>query len=364
MGLGPRYASFYDRITRQICYQILTIEAKDGEMSADSLEIALGVIARKLGIEGARIEGLKQHSGGASQETWSFDAVGPKSAAPLILRRAPGGGDSASRTGTSVPLATEAAVIDRAAKAGVPVPEVAHVLQPGEGLGEGFVMSRVEGETIARKILRDDAYAAARAGLARECGEALARIHKANVSGVEGLPHLGLAPQLQTYFELYDGMDEPHPVFELAFGWLEENKPGEGPARLVHGDFRNGNIIVGGDGLRAVLDWELCHMGDPMEDLGWICVNSWRFGETQNPVGGFGQYKELFEGYEAAGGGKVDGPRVRYWEVFGTLKWGIMCMLMVSAYRTGVDRSVERAAIGRRASETEIDLLNLLAVED
>jgi aminoglycoside phosphotransferase (APT) family kinase protein len=118
---------------------------------------------------------------------------------------------------------------------------------------------------------------------------------------------------------------------------------------------------VGPDGVRGVLDWELAHLGDPMEDLGWICVNSWRFGEIDRPVGGFGTREELFAGYAEAGGGAVDPERVRFFEVLGTLKWGIMCMTMYSIFRAGADRSVERAAIGRRSSETEIDLLALIA---
>ena len=77
----------------------------------------------------------------------------------------------------------------------------------------------------------------------------------------------------------------------------------------MHGDFRHGNLIIGPDGVRAVLDWELAHLGDPMEDLGWICVNSWRFGEIDKPVGGFGTREELFAGYEAAGR-RVDPERV------------------------------------------------------
>jgi aminoglycoside phosphotransferase (APT) family kinase protein len=109
-----------------------------------------------------------------------------------------------------------------------------------------------------------------------------------------------------------------------------------------------------------VLDWELAHLGDPMEDLGWICVNSWRFGEIDKPVGGFGSREELFAGYEAAGR-KVDAARVMFWEVMGTLRWGVMCCGMMQRFRAGPDHSMERAMIGRRASETEIDLLRLLA---
>jgi aminoglycoside phosphotransferase (APT) family kinase protein len=129
---------------------------------------------------------------------------------------------------------------------------------------------------------------------------------------------------------------------------------------LVHGDFRNGNIVVDASGLRAVLDWELAHLGDPMEDLAWISVPSWRFGHHDLPVGGIGTRDELFAGYRE-GGGTVDAARVHYWEVLGTLKWGVICEGMAAAHLSGAERSVERAAVGRRASETEIDLLDMLA---
>jgi aminoglycoside phosphotransferase (APT) family kinase protein len=150
-------------------------------------------------------------------------------------------------------------------------------------------------------------------------------------------------------------------VFELALQWLRAHLPADPPRlTLVHGDFRNGNLVVGEDGLRAVLDWEMAHLGDPMEDLGWICVNSWRFGRSALPVGGFGTREDLFAGYVEAGG-ELHAERVQFWEVFGTLKWGVICESMGHAYLSGAERNVERAAIGRRASEAEIDLLWLLA---
>ncbi len=159
----------------------------------------------------------------------------------------------------------------------------------------------------------------------------------------------------------YCSFDWPRPVFALALRWLRERDPG--PSRevtLVHGDFRHGNLIIGPDGVRAVLDWELAHIGDPMEDLGWVCVNSWRFGEIDKPAGGFGTREELFAGYEAAGR-RVDPDRVKFWEVMGTLRWGVMCCGMMQRFRIGPEHSIERAMIGRRSSETEIDLLRLLA---
>ena len=133
----------------------------------------------------------------------------------------------------------------------------------------------------------------------------------------------------------YGGFGWPRPVFELALRWLRDHDPGpSNEVTLVHGDFRHGNLIIGSDGVRAVLDWELAHLGDPMEDLGWICVNSWRFGEIDRPVGGFGSREELFAGYEESGR-KVDPARVKFWEVMGTLRWGVMCCGMMHRFRDG-----------------------------
>ena len=304
-------------------------------------------------------------SGGASQETWAVDAGSSADALALILRRRPGGAGS-SGSGMAVPLETEAQLLGLAARGGVPVPAVHYVLEPADGLGSGYLMERLAGETIPRKVFRDPALAPVRPRLAHQCGQILARIHAVPS---EELPELASAPaavQWRQYRDLYDGFDWPHPVFELAFRWIEDRLPGAASTRetLVHGDFRHGNLLIGPDGVRGVLDWELAHRGDPLEDLGWLCVNSWRFGNIDLPVGGFGTREALFAGYEAAGGERVDPDRVRFWQVVGSLKWGIMCKVMLSVFERGIDRSVERAAIGRRASETEIDLLALLAGED
>jgi aminoglycoside phosphotransferase (APT) family kinase protein len=305
------------------------------------------------------ITGLKRLSGGASQETWSFDGTGPNGTTPLILRRAPFG-KAIPRTATAVPLATEARVIRLAEKAGVPVPPVPYVLQDADDVGSGYIMGRIEGETIARKILRDPEFANARPKLARQCGRILANIHAVDKAQVSDLNIVSPRAQFDQYRTILDTYDYPHPVFEVAFKWLEQRLPTTNDLTLVHGDFRHGNLMIGPEGVRAVLDWELTHIGDPAEDLGWICVNSWRFGETHKVVGGFGDVEDLVAGYTEAGGKNMTAERVKFWEIFGTLKWGIMCMSMYQTFATGADRSVERAAIGRRSSETEIDLVNLL----
>lgn len=298
-------------------------------------------------------------SGGASQETWSFDILHPDGSIGAILRRAPIGYGAAP--GRAAGLDAEAILMQCAYEAGVPSPRVLHVLQPQDELGSGFVMARIEGETIPRKILRDAKFEQARGKMTRQLGHVLAGIHGLDLRRLPKLRRMTAAKEIVEIERDYRSFDRPRPVFELALRWLRDHDPGTiHKVALVHGDFRNGNLIIGAEGLRAVLDWELAHFGDPMEDLGWICVNSWRFGEIDRPVGGFGARDELFAAYEQAGG-SVDPDRVMFWEVMGTLRWGVMCCGMMQRFRTGVEHSVERAMIGRRASETEIDLLRLLA---
>jgi aminoglycoside phosphotransferase (APT) family kinase protein len=305
------------------------------------------------------IAGAAKLSGGASQETWSFDMVHPTGTIGAILRRAPpGSGASPSR---AAGLDAEARLMQLAHDAGLPSPRVMHVLRPEDGLGKGFIMARVEGETIARKILRDESFAKARPLLARQLGKVAAGIHGLPRAQLPKLREMSATKEIGELAREVESFNWPRPVFELALRWLRDHDPGpSGEVTLVHGDFRHGNLIIGSDGVRAVLDWELAHLGDPMEDLGWICVNSWRFGEIDKPVGGFGSREELFAGYEEAGR-KADPARVKFWEVMGTLRWGVMCCGMMQRFRSGPDHSMERAMIGRRSSETEIDLLRLLS---
>jgi len=317
-------------------------------------ELVAAALARALG-PGLRVEGLKRVSGGASRETWLFDAIGADGThRGLVLRRDPGAHGGASDR------ATEYALLAATAAAGVAVPQPVLLLEPDDGLGSGFVMERIEGETIPRRILRDAEYESARPLLARQCGTIAAGIHATDTTQLPTLPRLDAAAQIDQYTSVLDMLGEPHPALELGLRWLAEHAPPPGPPRLVHGDFRNGNLIVGPDGVRAVLDWELSHLGDAAEDLGWLCVRSWRFGIDDRVVGGFGDLDALLDGYHAAGGAPTTPEIVRYWMVFGTLKWGTMTVLQAFAHLQGTVRSVELATLGRRVVEMEWDLLDAL----
>jgi aminoglycoside phosphotransferase (APT) family kinase protein len=328
-------------------------ESAPAEGATASIEVGLRDVLREaLSDDGVRVQGLRQLTGGASRQTWFLEAVGSGGTVrPLILRR-----DPLAET-TSAGFATEAAVLRAARDAGVPEPEVlAHSEEP-DVLGAPFVlMEWVEGETLARRILRDDAFAAVRPRLAAQCGEILARIHAIDASVVPGLESVEPVGLLR---ELFDGYEERSPAFELGLRWLEANRPAVAAPTLVHGDFRNGNLMIGPDGVRAVLDWELVHVGDPMEDLGYLCARVWRFGGA-GPVGGFGAYEDLFRGYEQAGGRPVDPEAVLWWEVWSALHWGTGCLHMAHRHLSGKMRSVEMAAIGRRVWEQEYDVMVLI----
>ncbi|HWY14359.1 MAG TPA: phosphotransferase family protein [Rhizomicrobium sp.] len=328
----------------------------DASSSAIVTERALNAIAGRIVAGASAVTSLRQLSGGASQELWRFEVVNNDRSIPAILRRAPGG---VRVSPVAVGPETEARLMSAAGARGVPAPPVLYVLAPEDGLGRGFVAGFVEGETLGGRIVKIEALASARAVLARQCGQILARIHALDANEFSDLRRFTPPELLDEWQAAYRATETPRPVFELAFRWLRANcpNPPERP-RLVHGDFRNGNLIVGPDGVRAVLDWELAHVGDPMEDLGWLCVNSWRFGAMEKIVGGFGELVDLFAGYEAEGAA-ADFASIGWWEIFGTLRWGVMCAGMPRAFGE-FDRTVERAVIARRASETEIDLMRLL----
>ena len=260
-------------------------------------------------------------------------------------------------------LKDEAALIDIAGRYGVPVPVVRLVLRPEHALGQGYIMSRERGEALPFRLLADDCYRDARERLAFQCGQTLGRIHKIPLESLpEGLSDHSGVLLFQRAQELLDTHGNLSPVLQLGLNWLRDRPRREPLRTLVHGDFRNGNLLVDEDGLVAVLDWELAHLGDPVQDLGYICANVWRFGSPK-PVGGFGDYADLLAGYESVTGIAPVMADIHYWQVHAALSWGMVCLRMLEMYRSGEDSSLERAAVGRRLSEAEIDLLLLMEGE-
>lgn len=325
-----------------------------GNRGTEELAAQLGELLHRVGRTGS-VADLRRLSGGASRETWSCQLVDGEAREPLIVQR-----QRAATSGSGPGMVAEAVLLRLAGGAGVPVPAVV-ADDDGSTVGAPtIVMEHLPGETIARKLLRDDEWATARSRLTTQAGAALAAIHDLPL---DGLPKLRETDQLAELRALLDGCKRPLPAFELALRQLERSRPPSPRRTLVHGDFRLGNLMVDADGLRGVLDWELAHLGDPVEDLGWYCVRAWRFGSAL-PAGGTGTREELLSAYAAAGGAEIDPEALRWWELLGTLKWGLICVLQSDVHLSGASRSVELATIGRRVCENEWDVLGLLPGPD
>ncbi|MGH9823078.1 MAG: phosphotransferase family protein [Blastocatellia bacterium] len=329
---------------------------------SDEFRERLGwIIAERLGPPG-EVRNLRRLTGGATRITWSLDALIGDRVEPLILQQT-----SARQLSPDDPISrmariqgdSDARLMIDAARSGVPVSHVRLILGPDDGLGVGFITDRIEGETIGRRVIKDPNLAGARSKMASQCGQILTAIHSMDTKGIGFLVRQDAMDSVAAYRDIWNSFDCPVPAMEFGFKWATAHIPKNAASTLVHGDFRNGNFIVGPDGIRAVLDWELAHIGDPMEDLGWLLIKTWRFGGAL-PVGGFGSREELFESYERSSGNSVSPEHVMFWEAFGCLKWAVMCMIKAKSYkRDERERTVEALAIGRRMEEPLYDFLNL-----
>jgi len=323
-------------------------------------------ILEKTAARSVNVENLARFSGGASRETWSFDATAStpdgEQRFEAIFRCDPIAGVESSPG-----RALEYYLIKAAWDAGVVVPEPLWDGDDRFGV-KFFIMRRIPGETLGARLVRGEQYASTREVIPAQLARSLARIHTVRREAHPELaslpaPVAGQSPaqaEVENYENAYRmSAPDPHPAFELAFRWIHAHMPQVEEQVLVHGDYRVGNLIFGEEGLRAVIDWELAHWGDPMEDLAWLAVKSWRFGGKQ-PMGGIGDREAFYRDYEASGGFPVDRERVRFWELFGNLRWGIITITQAMTYLSGRSKSVELASIGRRTAETEWELLNLL----
>ena len=304
----------------------------------------------------------EQLTAGASQETYRVELSTDFGDVRLALRRSQATAEADSSVG-DISLDTESRLLQLALAGGIPTPEIVYLLRPGDGLGAGFLMEWLEGETLGQKIVGADELAAVRPTLAQECGEILGRIHALDwrAAGLhEELPTLEPSTLIDQTWAHYCDVNVPVPMIDYTWRWLKENLPTQSRTALVHGDFRNGNLMVSPEGIKAVLDWELAQIGDPVRDLGWLCVNSWRFGKTSLPVGGFGEVADLLAGYRKTSGIEVSLAQLQFWQVFGSFWWSMATLQMADSWRQGETPSLERPVIGRRSSEAQMDCVNLL----
>ena len=320
-----------------------------------SFEARLAAFCARLFHEDNEIVGLRRLTGGANMESWGFD----HGTRALVLRRAPGNGERGEEL-ARISMESEARLIAQAGDHGIAAPAMLGILNPDDGLGQGYLMERIAGETLPHKILGNPEFVQAESALVQQCATELAKIH---AMPLDRLPADILREDAES---LLNGLGERYresgaqiPLFDFTLRWLADHLPEPAELRLLHGDFRMGNLMIDGNGIAAILDWELAHIGDPAQDLAYICTPSWRFTRHDRPVGGFGDIESFLGAYGNASGMAVDRARFDFWLIYSTLWWGVCCLGMTQIWRTGADRTLERIVIGRRVSEVEVDLLLL-----
>lgn len=336
-------------------------------MSDEQTRAALAATLSRV-LRPGELQSLARLTGGATKATWSFDWVDARGRHPLILQQTPPRAQDVGAGTRRPPKLTaeeDAALMVQARAAGVPAPRVLHVLQASNALGSGYITERMGGETLGKRIVADAAFDAVRPRLAAQCGEILAAIHRMPTQGLPFLARLDAADELAIYGGLLAEHAFVHPVLSYALRWIGERLPADAPSTVVHADFRTGNLIIDPEeGVRCVLDWEIARVGDPMHDLGVLCMRSWRFGGP-GEAGGFGSREDLYAAYERASGTRVDPRRVRFWEAMSNLKWAISCVRRgLARGADGQPASSELAAVGRRLEEPLWDFMTLATARD
>ena len=297
---------------------------------------------------------------GGANETFIFDVEQRSKIQRLVLRRQ----TYFENNSPFLAMSHQYTILQKVFRNKVATPEPLFELESTDCLGKGFVMRFVEGETIPRKILANESLDVARRKLTEQCGRTLAQIHRLST---EEFNFLGGSADskdaLQAQIERYEKYGGRQPALELAIRWLQKNRREYPVKRLLHGDFRLGNIVVGHEGFKYLLDWDCCHLGDPMEELAWLCLKSWRFGKVEKKVGGFGDREILYRSYLDNGGYEISQERISWWKIFGYLRWAVLNMMQIHGHINSSRKSLPFAICGRNICLIEYDLLMALKGE-
>jgi aminoglycoside phosphotransferase (APT) family kinase protein len=328
-------------------------------------------LSAKLEADNVSVSNLHRIPGGASRETWSFDARWPENGKEVergfVLRRDP----DASLLETERDL--EFRVMDTVASHGVPVPKMYWLESDGAFLDRPFfVMERIDGcETSPTKVLMDPRFFPMRPQLAERFVAILARIHsldwRASRLDFLGVPadeaSCGIM-EIEKWEAVVDrDALEPQPVLRAAFAWMRRHLPP--PAQrivLVHADYRTGNFLCSSDGeIRGVLDWEMVHLGDPLEDVAWACIRPWRWLGDEN-IGGLLPRGPFYRHYEEESGFTVVPEAIRFWELLGNVKLAAIFLTGARSFCEGRTRSPMMAFLGRNIARLELEIMDLMEV--
>lgn len=323
----------------------------------DTIVTNLGAALRRRYGEQVSVGNVEVATFGASNRTVLFDLVEGAGRQRLVLRQE----TLKSEVSPFISTHDQYRILEVVHRHGLPVPAPVFELTPDDALDNGFIVTCVDGETLPKKLLGDPLFADAGKKFAGQCGEILARLHAIDPAEVGFLEStVDSVDPLAAQVMRYEAYNECHPGLDVGIRWLENHRPAATTRKFIHGEFRNGNLLLGSDGIRAVLDWECAHIGAAMEEFGWLCMRSWRYGNIDKPVGGFGQRAELYAAYQANGGEPVDEDAVRWWEIFAALRWAVINMMQVDGHISGGRRSLPFACCGRNTSMIEYDMLMMI----
>ncbi len=301
-------------------------------------------------------------AGGASRDMWRIDAAFDGEARIFVLRR-----DLPSQmVERALTREQEFAVMAAAHEGGVKVAQPRYLCTDPAVLGGAFfLMDWVDGIAIGRKVVNAPELAEARRVLPDQMADQLARIHRIDPTLFEFLPRprIGLSPAEMAVAETREALEAlkvDNPIFEYLLRWAARHAPAPSAITFIHGDFRIGNIMVNANGLAAVADWEFSHIGDPAEELGYLCMRDWRFGNGRKRLGGIADREPFLRAYESASGRTINRAAVDWWELLGNIRWGAICLSQADRHLSGHDPSVELASLGRRSIEMQYEALKMI----
>lgn len=232
------------------------------------------------------------------------------------------------------------------------------------------IVDYVEGVSSGKQVVNLPELANARVALPSQLGEQLSKIHAINPVqhelGFLPRPRAGFSPAQEVIAQIRATilkLGVHNPVFEFGLRWLEQNIPKREKTVFLHGDFRVGNFLVGSKGLNAIIGWEFAHIGDPLEDLVWLCLRDWRYGNNDLQLGGIDKREPFIQAYEKASGLTIDREMLDYWEILANLRWAVTCLAQANRNLSGGHPSVQFVSRGRRSAEMQFEMLRLIGAK-
>lgn len=299
----------------------------------------------------------KPLSGGASRDTWLFTAHTNNTSEKLVIRR-----DLPTQMfDSALTREQEYYVMDRAHQWGVKVAKVRYLCPDDSAIGSPFfIMDYVDGISIGVKVVHAPELAHARTQLPQQLAHQLAKIHAMPTHTLDFLQTTTAQDTIQQMYDILDKLGVKNPTWEWALRWANRHLPPPSALTYIHGDFRIGNLLVNEAGLSAVIDWEFGHKGDPYEEIAYICMRDWRFGNGHLHFAGISDRETFFTAYETASGMTLDRQRIAWWEIMGNIRWGIICLSQANRHLSGQEPSIELASLGRRSAEMQLEALRLI----